>query len=391
MVGASRRSAKTGSRGRIRIRTDPGRLAPYFKRGNGPKRAGLYPPPASEGSQEHMRERLAHVTFRGTIRERSVDPYLRLLRGLRERRRVKGVLLDISSGGGEAIASLDFYLALKRLDAVKPVVASIGSLGASGAYMAALGARRIFAYPESAVGSIGVIFPHLAVRDLLRRLGISVELLHVGVHKDAYQGYRPLTEEERAKLQAVAQESYDGFVGLVARERKRPLEEIRALATGEFWSGTRSLQLGLVDALGDHESALEELSRIDRGLGRKDGPRRPAPCLLRTVDVRRRERGRGRRLFPGPGLGRGRPLRLAAVSGCCGRAPPAPTRGYIPVPPSHRTPMPDSKRSGFSSAAGLIQYYDMEETRSLKINPYIVLGIGIVAAVFVEILNWRLI
>jgi preprotein translocase subunit Sec61beta len=53
--------------------------------------------------------------------------------------------------------------------------------------------------------------------------------------------------------------------------------------------------------------------------------------------------------------------------------------------------MPDSKRSGFSSAAGLIQYYDMEETRSLKLNPYLVLGMGIVAAVFVEILNWRLV
>lgn len=209
-----------------------------------------------------MRELLAHVSFRGSIRERSIAPTLRLLRGLRERRRVKGVLLDISSGGGESIASTDFYLAVKRLDAVKPVVASIGSMGASGAYMAALGARRIYAYPESAVGSIGVIFPHFAVRDLLRRIGISVELLHVGVHKDAYQGYRPLTEEERGKLQAVAQESYDGFVALVARERKRPIEEIRALATGEFWSGARSLQLGLIDALGDHETALEELSRI---------------------------------------------------------------------------------------------------------------------------------
>jgi protease IV len=208
-----------------------------------------------------MRDQLAHVAFRGTIRERSVEPYLRILRALRGRRRVKGVLLDISSGGGEAIASMDFYLAVKRLDAVKPVVASIGSLGASGAYMAALGARRIFAYPESAVGSIGVIFPHFAARDLLRRIGISVDLLHVGVHKDAYQGYRPLTEEERTKLLAVAQESYDVFVDLVARERKRPREEIRALATGEFWSGSRSLQLGLVDALGDHESALEELSR----------------------------------------------------------------------------------------------------------------------------------
>jgi len=53
--------------------------------------------------------------------------------------------------------------------------------------------------------------------------------------------------------------------------------------------------------------------------------------------------------------------------------------------------MPDSKRSGFSSAAGLIQYYDMEETRSLKINPYIVMGMGIGAAILVSIVNWRLI
>jgi len=209
-----------------------------------------------------MRERLAYLAFRGTIRERSVEPYLRLLRGLRERRRVKGVLLDISSGGGEAVASMDFFLAVKRLDAVKPVVASIGSMGASGAYMAALGARRIFAYPESAVGSIGVIFPHFAVRDLLRRLGISVELLHVGEHKDAYQGYRPLTDEERSKLQAIAQESYDGFVQMVARERKRPVDEVKALATGEFWTGAHSLQLGLIDALGDHEAALEDLARV---------------------------------------------------------------------------------------------------------------------------------
>ncbi len=136
----------------------------------------------------------------------------------------------------------------------------MGSIAASGAYMAALGARRIFAYPESEVGSIGVVFPHLAVRELLNRLGISVELLHVGEHKDAYQGYRPLTDVERAKLLAVAQESYDEFVALVAHERKRPVEEIRALATGEFWSGRKALELGLVDALGDREAALSALA-----------------------------------------------------------------------------------------------------------------------------------
>jgi protease-4 len=208
-----------------------------------------------------MREQLAHVTFRGTIRERSVDPYVRLLKGLRGRRRVRGVLLDISSGGGESIASYDFYLAVKRLDQVKPVFASIGSLGASGAYMAALGARRIFAYPESGVGSIGVIYPHVAVRDLVRRLGIEVDLLHVGEHKDAYQGYRPLNEVERAKLLGIATEGYDAFVELVARERRQSVDAIRGLATGEFWTGQTALKLGLVDALGDREIALEELAR----------------------------------------------------------------------------------------------------------------------------------
>jgi protease IV len=225
-----------------------------------------------------VREIIAHIPFRGPIRERSVEPYLRLLKSLRNRRRVRGVLFDISSGGGESIASMDLYLAVKRLNQVKPVFASIGSIGASGAYMAALGARRIFAYPESEVGSIGVVLPHIAVRDLVRRLGISVELLHAGVHKDAYQGYRPLTDEERTKLNAVVQESYDVFVDLVARERKRPVAEVRALATGEFWTGSRALQLGLVDALGDREIALEELAQSVGVPSRKAvriGPPRP--------------------------------------------------------------------------------------------------------------------
>ena len=207
-----------------------------------------------------MREILVQVPFRGTIRERSVEPYVRLLRGLRGRRRVKGVLFDLSSGGGEVVASTDLLLAVRRLNAVKPVFASIGALGASGGYLATLGARKVYAYPESLVGSIGVVYPHIAARDLLRRLGVSVELLHVGEHKDAFQGYRPLTDVERAKVLSVAQADYDGFVAAVAEARRRPLEEIRALATGEVWSGTRAKALGLVDALGDREAALEDLA-----------------------------------------------------------------------------------------------------------------------------------
>lgn len=209
-----------------------------------------------------MRERLAIAQFRGTIRERSVEPFVRLFQALRTARRVRGVLLDVSSGGGAAIPSLDLFLAVKRLDAVKPVVASIGSLGASGGYMAALGARKLFAYPDSIVGSIGVVHPHIAVRGLLEKLGVDVELIHAGRHKDAYQGLRRLTDEERSKLQAVTDEGYRSFIGLVARERHRPVAEIEALATGEFWSGRRAAELGLVDRLGDREEALEELSKL---------------------------------------------------------------------------------------------------------------------------------
>jgi protease IV len=225
-----------------------------------------------------MRELLAHVQFRGTIRERSVEPFLQLFRILRTKRRIKGVLFDISSGGGGSVSSSDLYLGLKRLDAVKPVVASIGGLAASGGYLAALGARKVYAYPESGVGSIGVIYPHLAVRTLLEKVGVEVELIHQGKHKDAFQGLRPLTDEERAKVQAVTDQNYRSFVSVVARERKKSVEQILPLATGEFWSGEQALGLGLVDALGDRETALEDLGRMTGVSPRKAvivSPRKP--------------------------------------------------------------------------------------------------------------------
>ncbi|MDE1819689.1 MAG: signal peptide peptidase SppA [Euryarchaeota archaeon] len=203
---------------------------------------------------------LAKVKFRGTIRERSVEPYLRILRFVREKSKFRGLLLDISSGGGEDIASTDLYLAVKRVSKVKPVVAAVGAIAASGAYMAALGAHRIYAYEESEVGSIGVIMPHFAAQRLLEKIGVEVELLHHGRHKDAYQGLRSLTPEEREKLLKVGEVSYNSFVDVVARERRRPREEILKLATGEFWSGKQALAMGLIDALGDREKALEDLA-----------------------------------------------------------------------------------------------------------------------------------
>jgi protease-4 len=204
---------------------------------------------------------LAQVKVRGTLRERSVEPLLRRLDEVRRRPKFRGLLLDISSGGGEVVASQDLYLGVKRVAAAKPVVASVGSLAASGAYLVALGAHRIFAYEESEVGSIGVVLPHIAVQGLLDRLGIQVELLHQGRHKDAYQGLRPLTDEEREKLGRVTEVIYQSFIDTVARERRMARERVLPLATGEFWTGRQALGLGLIDALGDREAAWEELAR----------------------------------------------------------------------------------------------------------------------------------
>lgn len=225
-----------------------------------------------------MRELLAMVSFRGTIRERSVEPFLGLLHALRNRRRIKGVLFDISSGGGGSVSSYDLFAAVKRLDRVKPVYASIGAVGASGGYMAALGARKVFAYPDSAVGSIGVIAPHIAVQGLLEKLGISVELIHQGRHKDAYAGLRPLTDEERELALRRTGEGYRQFVALVAQARQRPVSEIEALATGEVFSGVEAHRRHLVDALGDREDALEALAAATGVRASKTvrvSPRRP--------------------------------------------------------------------------------------------------------------------
>ncbi|MHB8352100.1 MAG: signal peptide peptidase SppA [Thermoplasmata archaeon] len=257
-----------------------------------------------------MRPLLAHVSIRGTLRERSVEPTVRLLRAVRERRRIRGVLLDVSSGGGGAVASHDLYLAVQRLNAVKPVVASIGTMAASGAYLAVLGARRIYAYPDSAVGSIGVLYPHFSVKRLLDRIGVDVDLIHQGRHKDAYQGYRALTEEERTKILAMAEEGYLEFVETVARARSKPVEEILPLATGEVFRGRTALRLGLIDALGDPEVALGELARLTGVSARRTVRIEPArPFLERILS------GGLRSLGPAFGVGVGEALEDLAMEG----------------------------------------------------------------------------
>ena len=210
--------------------------------------------------------------------------WIELLQRLRESKRVPAVVIDIDSPGGSATASDDLFLAVERLDAVKPVVAAIRGVGASGSYLAAVGARRILANPNAVVGSIGVISASPHVPRLLERLGVTVSETRAGRLKGAGSPWRDDSDEELAKERQLIDAIYDAFVGRVARARGLKAERVRELATGEVWLGTEALALGLVDEIGDTERAIEVAAGL-AGVAPRGAPVRiRRPFMFRLVD-----------------------------------------------------------------------------------------------------------
>ena len=222
------------------------------------------------------RRRVAILRLYGPIAggARTAD-WIELVHRLRESRRVPAVVLDIDLPGGSATASDDIFLALERLAAKKPLVAAIRGTGASGAYLAAMAARSVVAQPNAIIGSIGVISAGPRLPRLLERLGVSVTENRAGRLKGMGAPWREETDEEREKEQAIVDAFYAAFVGRVATGRHLTAEQVRELATGEVWLGTRARELGLVDEIGDLERAVEMAARA-AGV-----PARSAPVRLR--------------------------------------------------------------------------------------------------------------
>jgi protease-4 len=167
---------------------------------------------------------------------------------------VKAILLRIDSPGGTASASEEIAQAVSTTK--KPVVASIGDVGASGAYMVAAQSREIWATGASSVGSIGVILQLTEYPELLNKLGITQFSIHAGKYKDAGAPYRSLTATEKAMLQENVDTIYGQFVDWVAKGRKMPRAKVLELATGWVWPGTKAKELGLVDHIGNYTDAL---------------------------------------------------------------------------------------------------------------------------------------
>jgi protease-4 len=167
---------------------------------------------------------------------------------------VKAVLLRIDSPGGTASASEEIAQAIAGQR--KPVIASIGDVGASGAYMAASQSDEIWSTGASDVGSIGVIMQLTEYGDLLAKIGVKQFAITSGKYKDAGAPWGKLTPKEREMFQADADMVYEQFIALVAKGRSMPVAKVRELATGWAWPGQRAKELGLVDHIGNYTDAL---------------------------------------------------------------------------------------------------------------------------------------
>lgn len=170
---------------------------------------------------------------------------------------VKAIVLRIDSPGGTVAASQEITLAVRRAADEKPVVASIGDIGASGAYMVAAQCDEIVASPGSSVGSIGVIMEIPNVAGLMEKLGVEFTTLTQGEHKDVGNPFRSVTPTESAMLQGQMEVAYEQFIADVAEGRGLSEAEVRELATGWVWLGAEAIDLELVDTLGNFDDAID--------------------------------------------------------------------------------------------------------------------------------------
>jgi protease IV len=184
------------------------------------------------------------------------DTIVEYLRKARDDRSIRAIVLRIDSPGGSAIASDIIWREVMVTREAKPVIASMSDVAASGGYYIAMPAHAIVAEPATLTGSIGVVMVKFVIDGTLQKLGINMETVSEGRYATLYSPLRPFSPDERAKVEAHMQATYDTFVEKAAAGRNSTPERIDAIAQGRVWTGRQARDLGLVDELGGLQRAL---------------------------------------------------------------------------------------------------------------------------------------
>ena len=204
-------------------------------------------------------DRVAVIDLKGVIYKSGA--FTRKVSRLLEDGKVKALVVRINSPGGLVGPSQEIYQSLRRANEKIPVIASIGSLGASGGYYAALGARKIFANPGSLTASIGVISEFANLEGLYHWAKIERFALKSGKLKDVGSETRKMTSEEREFLSAMLKDIHDEFKSTVQTQRKLTPEETEKWTDGRVMTGSQAFKAKLIDSLGGMEEALTEAKK----------------------------------------------------------------------------------------------------------------------------------
>ncbi len=176
---------------------------------------------------------------------------------------IKAIIIHVDSPGGGAAASEEIYREVLRIrdEKKKRIVASIETVGASGAYFVSSATSKIFADNASIVGSIGVIAEWYNYEELMKWAKLQQITLKAGEFKDTGSPTRPMTPEERAYMQGLIDNMHSQFIHCVAVGRKMKDDDVRTLANGKVWTGEQAMPLKLIDQIGDFRAAIEDTAK----------------------------------------------------------------------------------------------------------------------------------
>jgi protease IV len=203
-------------------------------------------------------------------------------------RRAAAAVLFVNSRGGSSTASEAMRHALAVVASRKPLVVVMGAVAGSGGYDVAAPGSWIVARPGTLTGSIGVIGGKLVTGPLFGKLLVDRETVALGRHVTMNNDDRPYTDEERELVTVEIQRIYRGFLDVVARSRKLPLERVEEVAQGKVWTGRQAVERGLVDELGGLDEGIRkarELAGLDAAAAVREarGPRRFVPPLVEVA------------------------------------------------------------------------------------------------------------
>jgi len=211
-------------------------------------------------SQKTGKHNIGVIKISGIILES--ESVIENLKKFRERKDIEAVVLRINSPGGGVAPSQEIYESVKRLSEKKKVVASLGSVAASGGYYIASAADKIITNPGTITGSIGVIMEYTNIEEIMDKIGISPVVIKSGKFKDTGSPTRSLREDEKEFLQNFVDKIHNKFVEDVASGRNMEKSKIIEYADGRILSGSDAVLYGFADMTGNFETALDYTAKI---------------------------------------------------------------------------------------------------------------------------------